>query len=414
MSGDRAMRAPHGLGRHPPSRGCRATERRQPPAPRKRPHSHTATPPAWSRTPAPGAWLAEAPSPKHLGGDGPFIVPQDSRFKDMPHPARRAHEFGVLKEWGLGATANAGSFHWLQALQELTWVPNPAPPSLPARRDSPSGPSASRPCGGGCGSSSSSSGSASCMASSFAPPPTSSRRAAPAGPSPGDLGSSGLGFLGWLRFRWDLESESRQTGGEAGRRGDRWVAPGGGAGGRSLGAGRRGWWGGQARADGSWRWDGGRGPERWGGAGVWPRRRQRLGERRGDAWSGGCTYGGPGLLLCSLLLSRVGFLSSSVFLQCLLSFRLICLERKRQGVFLWHSRQLPGTPHLKAWHLHLPGAPCSLRPSPLRSSWPGAAPPLPAPSPRLAHPQCLPRGQGRGQRCPRTWAWASIPREDSS
>lgn len=327
MSGDRAMRAPHGLGRHPPSRGCRATERRQPPAPRKRPHSHTATPPAWSRPPAPGAWLAEAPSPKHLGGDRPFIVPQDSRFKDMPHPARRAHEFGVLKEWGLGATANAGSFHWLQALQELTWVPNPAPPSLPARRDSPSGPSASRPCGGGCGSSSSSSGSASCMASSFAPPPTSSRRAAPAGPSPGDLGSSGLGFLGWLRFRWD---------------------------------------------------------------------------------------GGPGLLLCSLLLSRVGFLSSSVFLQCLLSFRLICLERKRQGVFLWHSRQLPGTPHLKAWHLHLPGAPCSLRPSPLRSSWPGAAPPLPAPSPRLAHPQCLPRGQGRGQRCPRTWAWASIPREDSS
>lgn len=227
MSGDRAMRAPHGLGQHPPSRGCRATERRQPPAPQKRSHSHAATPPAWSRTPAPGAWLAEAPSPKHLGGDGPFIVPQDSRFKDMPHPARRAHEFGVLKEWGLGATANAGSFHWLQALQELTWVPNPAPPSLPARRDSPSGPSASRPCGGGCGSSSSSSGSASCMASSFAPPPTSSRRAAPAGPSPGDLGSSGLGFLGWLRFRWDLESESRQTGGEAGRRGDRWVAPGG-------------------------------------------------------------------------------------------------------------------------------------------------------------------------------------------
>lgn len=58
----------------------------------------------------------------------------------------------------------------------------------------------------------------------------------------------------------------------------------------------------------------------------------------GRAWRGRCTYGGPGLLLCSLLLSRFGFLSSSVFLQCLLSFRLICLERKRQGVFLWDSR----------------------------------------------------------------------------
>lgn len=236
----------------------------------------------------------------------------------------------------------------------------------------------------------------------------------PGGTLPWRLGVFRLGLLGLAALPMgpgERESSDRRRSRETwGPVGGSW----GGAGGRSLGAGRRGWWGGQARADGSWRWDGGRGPERWGGAGVWPRRRQRLGERRGDAWSGGCTYGGPGLLLCSLLLSRVGFLSSSVFLQCLLSFRLICLERKRQGVFLWHSRQLPGTPRLKAWHLHLPGAPCSLRPSPLRSSWPGAAPPLPAPSPRLAHPQCLPRGQGRGQRCPRTWAWASIPREDSS
>lgn len=47
-----------------------------------------------------------------------------------------------------------------------------------------------------------------------------------------------------------------------------------------------------------------------------------------------CTYGGPGLLVCSFFLSRLAFLSSSVFLQCLFSFRLICLECKRQGVFL--------------------------------------------------------------------------------
>lgn len=47
-----------------------------------------------------------------------------------------------------------------------------------------------------------------------------------------------------------------------------------------------------------------------------------------------CTYDSPGLLVCSFFLSRLGFLSSSVFFQCLFSFRLICLERKRQGVFL--------------------------------------------------------------------------------
>lgn len=33
-------------------------------------------------------------------------------------------------------------------------------------------------------------------------------------PSPGDLGSSGLGFLGWLLFRWDLERDGHQTGGQ--------------------------------------------------------------------------------------------------------------------------------------------------------------------------------------------------------
>lgn len=47
-----------------------------------------------------------------------------------------------------------------------------------------------------------------------------------------------------------------------------------------------------------------------------------------------CTYDRPGFLLCSFFLSRFGFLSSSVFFQCLLSFRLICLECKCQGVFL--------------------------------------------------------------------------------
>lgn len=46
------------------------------------------------------------------------------------------------------------------------------------------------------------------------------------------------------------------------------------------------------------------------------------------------TYDSPGFLLCSFFLSRFGFLSSSVFFQCLLSFRLICLECKCQGVFL--------------------------------------------------------------------------------
>lgn len=56
----------------------------------------------------------------------------------------------------------------------------------------------------------------------------------------------------------------------------------------------------------------------------------RRGLRRGARW----TYGGPGLLGCSFFLSRLAFLSSSVFLQCLFSFRLICLECKRQGVFL--------------------------------------------------------------------------------
>lgn len=47
-----------------------------------------------------------------------------------------------------------------------------------------------------------------------------------------------------------------------------------------------------------------------------------------------CTYESPGLRVCSFFLSRLGFLSSSVFFQCLFSFRLICLECKRQGVFL--------------------------------------------------------------------------------
>lgn len=52
-----------------------------------------------------------------------------------------------------------------------------------------------------------------------------------------------------------------------------------------------------------------------------------LGAREGTV-----TYGGPGLLVCSLFLSRLGLLSSSAFLQCLLSFRLSCLERKRHEV----------------------------------------------------------------------------------
>lgn len=43
------------------------------------------------------------------------------------------------------------------------------------------------------------------------------------------------------------------------------------------------------------------------------------------------TYAGPGLLVGSRLLSRLGLLSSSAFLQGLLSFTLICLECKFQG-----------------------------------------------------------------------------------
>lgn len=39
------------------------------------------------------------------------------------------------------------------------------------------------------------------------------------------------------------------------------------------------------------------------------------------------TYAGPGLLVGSRLLSRLGLLSSSAFLQGLLSFTLICLRR---------------------------------------------------------------------------------------
>lgn len=43
------------------------------------------------------------------------------------------------------------------------------------------------------------------------------------------------------------------------------------------------------------------------------------------------TYAGPGLLVGSRLLSRLGLLSSSAFLQGLLSFTLICLECKFEG-----------------------------------------------------------------------------------
>lgn len=55
-----------------------------------------------------------------------------------------------------------------------------------------------------------------------------------------------------------------------------------------------------------------------------------------------CTYASPGFLVCSFFLSRFGFLSSSVFFQCLFSFRLICLECKGQGGFLWGVCALPG------------------------------------------------------------------------
>lgn len=102
-----------------------------------------------------------------------------------------------------------------------------------------------------------------------------------------------------------------------------------------------------ARGQGRWRED--RPGAAWGGAGAdgwevrWrgaPARSRCVGGaeaglrvrcvRTGTRW----TYGGPGLLVCSFFLSRLAFLSSSVFLQCLFSFRLICLECKRQGVFL--------------------------------------------------------------------------------
>lgn len=131
VGGDGAMRVPRGLDRHPHG-GAAVTARRQLPAPQKRPHSHAATPPARSWTPAPGPWLPEVPSPQCLGGDGIFIAPQDSRFNDMPHPTRTAREFGVLKEQGLGATANTASFRQLRALREPTWAPDPGCPGLPA------------------------------------------------------------------------------------------------------------------------------------------------------------------------------------------------------------------------------------------------------------------------------------------
>lgn len=123
------------------------------------------------------------------------------------------------------------------------------------------------------------------------------------------------------------------------------LAPGArGAGPQRLGGGEGDGKGGlcQAGADGSWRWDGGTGWLReplCGGGGrdgsadsdgnsSWwkmPGRRRR--DKR-------CTYDSPGFLVCSFFLSRLGFLSSSVFFQCLFSFRLICLECKCQGVFL--------------------------------------------------------------------------------
>lgn len=77
-----------------------------------------------------------------------------------------------------------------------------------------------------------------------------------------------------------------------------------------------------------------------GGASTWGGRHrvQTHGDsgrvRRGDGRGQGCTYAGPGFLVCSFLLSRLGLLSSSVFLQGLFSFTLICLEGKFQGVFL--------------------------------------------------------------------------------
>lgn len=109
---------------------------------------------------------------------------------------------------------------------------------------------------------------------------------------------------------------------EVGWRG-RWLA--GREGGGRTGPGPRG----AERVRMAGRWDG---AGRWLGAAVWGVeaglrvRCVRTGARR--------TYGGPGLLVCSFFLSRLAFLSSSVFLQCLFSFRLICLECKRQGVFL--------------------------------------------------------------------------------
>lgn len=71
----------------------------------------------------------------------------------------------------------------------------------------------------------------------------------------------------------------------------------------------------------------------WEGWGAWSQWKQQL-EENAETTNRRCTYDRPGFLLCSFFLSRFGFLSSSVFFQCLLSFRLICLECKCQGVFL--------------------------------------------------------------------------------
>lgn len=96
--------------------------------------------------------------------------------------------------------------------------------------------------------------------------------------------------MGWLRLRCDLEEGTGQAGGETE----------------------------EAEAV-----QGGQGVERW------VKRAMVAGMGRmlqADARE--ITYAGPGLLVGSRLLSRLGLLSSSAFLQGLLSFTLICLERK--------------------------------------------------------------------------------------
>lgn len=98
----------------------------------------------------------------------------------------------------------------------------------------------------------------------------------------------------------------------------------------------------KAGADDSWRWNdwmnlGSRSPHVVGVGGtgsVITMETAAGGKCLDDKQNKRCTYDRPGFLLCSFFLSRFGFLSSSVFFQCLLSFRLICLECKCHEVFL--------------------------------------------------------------------------------